>query len=121
MMAAAQTADTTPPTIYALVPSSSSIWPPDHKMDPVTIDTLVIDDTDPSPTVFISGVSCNDPNFSPSDVEITGPLSLNLRAERTQGNDRVYTITIEAVDASGNAAFGTTTVTVTHTGRLQPF
>lgn len=115
-MVALADADTTPPTIVAVVPSSAQIWPPDHKMVPITIDTLVIDDTDPNPSVFISGVRCDDPNFSPDDVEITGALSLNLRAERTGGNDRVYTITIEAMDASGNVSAATTQVSVAHTG-----
>jgi hypothetical protein len=114
--------DTTAPTIYALVPSSSMIWPANHKMVGVTIDKLVIDDNDPAPLVFITGVGSNDPNFSADDVEITGALTLNLRAEK-KGNDvRVYTITVLAVDASGNASEGVATVSVDHTGgKSSPF
>lgn len=122
MVALADTTDTTPPTIVALVPSATQIWPPDHKMVAVTIDTLVIDDTDPNPSVFITGVTCDDPAFVTGDAQITGPLALSLRAERPGNADRVYTITVEAIDASGNASFGTTTVTVAHTGgRPAPF
>ncbi|MEA2345534.1 MAG: hypothetical protein QOF63_3703, partial [Thermoanaerobaculia bacterium] len=47
-----------------------------------------------------------------TDWEITGPLTANVRSERAGGSDRVYTITIETTDASGNAAHGTVTVTV---------
>jgi hypothetical protein len=44
---------------------------------------------------------------------ITGDLTLNLRAERSnKGTGRVYTITIECVDASGNVSTKTVTVTV---------
>jgi len=109
-------ADTTPPTIVAVAPSAPSIWPPDHKMVPVTIDTLVIDDSDAAPLVHIIGVSSNQPPDNDPDWEITGPLTLNLRAERTKGEDRVYTITIEAVDASGNRSQATTTVTIMNNG-----
>src|SRR3954453_6291255 len=114
--------DTTPPTIAALVPSPSMIWPANHKMVPVTIDTLVIDDTDPAPYVHIIGVTSNDPSVTAADFEITGALSLNLRADKTQKDERIYTIYVEAVDASGNSSIGTTAVHIAHaTGRTIPF
>jgi len=88
----------------------------------VTIDTLVIDDSDPAPFVHVIGVTSDDPNFTADDVEITGDLSLNLRAEKTQKNERIYTIVVEAVDASGNSSVGTTTVRIGHTtGHTDPF
>ena len=47
------------------------------------------------------------------DIEITCALTLNLRAERSSsGNGRVYTITVEARDAAGNASNKTVTVSV---------
>ena len=50
------------------------------------------------------------------DVEITGDLSLNLRAERSgKGTGRVYTITVECSDASGNTSTRSVDVTVPHT------
>jgi hypothetical protein len=40
-----------------------------------------------------------------NDMEITGALTLNLRAERSgTGHGRTYTITVEAHDAAGNAS-----------------
>jgi len=121
-VALAQSADTTPPTIAALAPSPSEIWPGNHKLVPVTIDTLVIDDTDPAPFVHIIGVTTDDPTFMADDVEITGDLSLNVRAEKTQKNGRVYVIYVEARDASGNSSVGMTTVRIGHTtGHNAPF
>ena len=63
---------------------------------------------DPAPTARIVGVSSNEPvdgaddgNASP-DWEITGPLTVNLRAERSGvGTGRVYTIQVEGSDAAG--------------------
>ena len=115
-VALADGTDTTPPTIYALVPSPSPIWPPNHKMIPVTIDTLVIDDVDPAPYVHIIGVTSNDPNVTADDYEITGDLTVNVRADKTQSDERIYTIYVEAIDASGNSALGTTVVQIAHAG-----
>ena len=121
-MALADGVDTTPPIIYALVPSPSPIWPPNHKMVPVTIDTLVIDDVDPAPLVHIINVTSNDPNVTTDDWQITGDLSLNLRADKTGNDARIYTIYIEAADASGNRSVGTTTVQIAHaSGHQVPF
>jgi len=47
------------------------------------------------------------------DWQITGDLTVNLRAERSgQGSGRIYTITIECTDFSGNSSTKTVTVSV---------
>jgi hypothetical protein len=109
--------DTTAPVIYALVPSTTQIWPPDHKMVPISINTLVLDDTDPAPIVVITGVTSNDPDAEAEDIEITGPLSVNLRADKTRNEVRIYTIMVEAIDGSGNVSESTTQVRVEHARR----
>jgi hypothetical protein len=43
--------------------------------------------------------------------QITGNLTVKLLAE-TDGKVRIYTITVQCKDASGNASTKTTTVTV---------
>ncbi|HXH40289.1 MAG TPA: HYR domain-containing protein, partial [Thermoanaerobaculia bacterium] len=111
--------DTTPPTIVSITASPNSLHPPDHKMVDVTITVIATDLVDPAPMSHIVSVSSNqadngngDGNTSP-DFIITGPLTLQLRAERDPQSDRVYTITIATSDFSGNTAQGTVTVTVT--------
>jgi hypothetical protein len=110
--------DTTPPTIVSITANPNSLWPPNHKMVAVTVTVIASDLVDPHPTSHIISITSNeaingngDGNTSP-DWEITGPLKANIRAERAGGTDRVYTITIETTDFSGNAAHGTVTVTV---------
>ena len=56
---------------------------------------------------------------TPNDIQEadlgTYDRSFSLRAERSGlGNDRVYTITYEATDASGNETSATAEVTVPH-------
>jgi hypothetical protein len=110
--------DTTPPTIVSITANPNSLWPPNHKPVAVTISVIASDLVDPNPTSHIISVSSNQPingigdGNTTTDWTITGPLTLNLLAERTGGADRVYTITIETTDFSGNAAHGTVTVTV---------
>jgi rhamnogalacturonan endolyase len=102
-------ADTGAPAFSRLAPSVVVIWPPNHRMVPVSIDAAAVDLLDPQPTARIVRVSSNEPvdgdddgNTSP-DWEITGPLTVNLRAERSgTGAGRLYTIAVEARDAAGN-------------------
>ena len=48
-----------------------------------------------------------------NDWEITGKLTLRVRAERAgKGNGRVYTIAVTCKDEAGNVALSTVTVTV---------
>ena len=107
-------ADTTPPVIVAASASPISIWPPNRKLTAVTV-TLDVDDTvDPAPLVRIYDITC-DESIAASDAVITGPLTADLRAERDpRGDGRVYTLHLEAIDASGNRSTAAVTVTVPH-------
>ena len=112
--------DTTPPALDGLAASPDLLWPPNHKMVPVALSATAVDACDPAPVVQIVGVTSSEPVTGPGDETapdwmITGPLSVDLRAERLgQGEGRVYTIEVEAADASGNAATYTTEVLVPH-------
>ena len=87
----------------------------------MTVSAALTDICDAAPTWRIVTVTCNQPvngagdgNTDP-DWVIAGDHVVRLRAERSgSGGDRVYTITIEAVDASGNTASGSVNVTVPH-------
>jgi hypothetical protein len=63
----------------------------------------------------ITSVSSNEPVDLDGDWVITGPLTLNLRSERNGlGTGRIYTITVECTDASGERTNQTITVMVPH-------
>jgi hypothetical protein len=67
----------------------------------------------------IISITSNEPaentKLANSDWQITGDLTLNLRAEHSaNGAGRIYTITIECVDDSENISTAVTQVTVRH-------
>jgi hypothetical protein len=113
--------DTTPPEIHSATATPSTLWSPNHKMVPVTVAVDVSDICDANPTCRIASVASNEPvngkgdgNTDP-DWRITGALTLELRAERAgPGAGRVYTVTVQCTDASGNAATRDVLVTVAH-------
>ena len=99
----------------------------------IAIDAEAVDLIDPAPHARIVSVSSNEPIDGPADGhtapdwEITGALTVNLRAERSGATashagarmpvdraeaGRVYTIVVEARDASGNTTREGVTVSV---------
>jgi hypothetical protein len=116
--------DTTPPDIDTVTASPNLLWPPNHRMVHVTVNISAIDACDPAPSCQIISVTSNEPidglgdgDTSP-DWIITGPFTVDLRAERSgTGTGRVYTITVQCTDHSGNSSTATVTVTVPHSRR----
>jgi hypothetical protein len=113
--------DTTPPEIHSATATPSTLWPPNHAMRAAVITVDVTDICDANPTCSIVSVASNEPTNgvgdgnTESDWEITGPLTLKVRAERSgAGAGRSYTITIRCTDVSGNAATTTVVITVAH-------
>jgi hypothetical protein len=113
--------DTTGPTFQSLTASPNVLWSPNHQMVAVNISAVVSDAVDAAPITRIISVTSNEPvngsgdGDTAPDWQITGNLTLNLRAERAGGgNGRVYTITVESRDAFGNASVRTVTVSVPH-------
>lgn len=112
--------DTTPPEITLSV-TPDTLWPPNHKMVEVSVDVSAADNCDSNPVCMITSVASNesmdglgDGDTAP-DWEITGDLTLKLRVERSgQGDGRMYTITVDCTDASGNTSTQTVEVTVPH-------
>lgn len=100
--------DTTAPQVISISATPATLWPPDHKMVNVAIAVVATDLIDPSPVSQIVSVSSNQPDNgtgdgdTPNDFVITGPLTLQLRAERSGGKERIYTITVQTSDSFGN-------------------
>jgi len=121
--------DNTPPAISVSV-NPDTLWPPNHKMVLCTTIVTAIDNCPPVPTVTLLSITSNetdeayayDPAFdmytseghTDGDIQIVNG-GIYLRAERSgEGDGRIYTITYEATDASGNTATASVTVTVPH-------
>jgi phosphodiesterase/alkaline phosphatase D-like protein len=106
------------PVIGEIVATPSVLWPPNHKMIPVEI-SVTADDNCSIASEKIVNVTSNEPangsgdGATATDWQITGDLSLLLRAERSgHGTDRTYTITIEVTDSAANKSEKATSVTV---------
>jgi hypothetical protein len=113
--------DTTAPAVQSLTASPNVLWGPNHGMAGVTLGAAVSDVVDAAPVTRIVAVSSTEAQTGlwPGDIgpdwEITGALTVKLRAERAgEGPGRTYTITVESRDASGNASTRTVTVLVPH-------
>jgi hypothetical protein len=113
-------ADRTPPVVTSIAASPANLWPPNHKMVAVRVAVTAQDAVDAAPVSRIVTVTSNQPINGPGDGntapdwEITGPLTLNLRAERAGGADRLYRIEVVTTDSSGNSTTGTVVVSVAH-------
>jgi len=122
--------DSTPPEISLSV-SPDTLWPPNHKMVLIAVTVAATDECDPNPGVALKSINMNegdetntyDPNYDDTtadgnttdDIQVDADGNIWLRAERSgTGAGRVYTITYEATDASGNTATAEAIVTVPH-------
>ena len=110
--------DTTPPVIQSLTASPDMLWPPNHKFVPVRLQVVSTDECGPATWRIIS-VSSNEAEeargsgHTSPDWQIISNDTVLLRAERSgKGNGRLYTITVQATDLSGNTSQATVTVSV---------
>lgn len=101
--------DTRPPMLSKLEAFPDSLWPPNHQMVEIALQLEVADVCSSRNTCRILSVKSNEAeNYqgdgdSTPDWSITDTLALQLRAERSAtGNGRVYRITVECTDESGN-------------------
>jgi hypothetical protein len=103
------------------------IWPPNHQYSTIKVTDLVASVSDNCKgvgSVRITKVTSDEPEDAAgngdgntnNDIVIAGDCkSVQLRAERDgNGNGRVYTITLQVTDASGNVGTATAKVTVPH-------
>jgi len=99
--------DTESPVISDINKVHEPLWPPNHKMVPVFLDYNVTDNCGAANIELY--IASNEPENglgdgdTAPDWEILDEHHVMLRAERSgKGNGRQYTITIRAIDASGN-------------------
>ncbi|MFM1768228.1 MAG: hypothetical protein RJA22_757 [Verrucomicrobiota bacterium] len=114
--------DTEAPVIKSITPTNKVLWPPNHKMVPVSFSVNAVDNCG-WVTNCIIAVKSNQPvdggadGTTAPDYIITGSLSVSvlsdLRSERDGSTgDRIYTVTIQTKDRAGNAATRDVYVTV---------
>ena len=124
--------DVTPPE-FSLFVEPSVLWPPNHRMVRIEVSWEVSDNCDEQVQVSLVGVTSSEKDDgrgdgrTKNDIIIGDDGSIYLRAERTGSSaGRVYTITYEAVDDSGNASVGSAEVLVPdgyrwrHRERIRP-
>ena len=115
--------DDTPPTIEVSV-DPDTLWPPNHKMVPITAEVVAMDNC-PGVSFTLTDLVSDEPDNGKADgntvndiqdADIGTPdLVFSLRSERAgNGDGRVYTATYIATDGSGNEAEDSGAVTVPH-------
>jgi hypothetical protein len=115
--------DTIPPD-FTLSVTPDTLWPANHKMVLITPTWTVSDICDDSPEVSLVSITMNEEDettgdgHTDDDIQVDDNGLIYLRAERSgAGSGRIYTITYQAVDDSGNAAVASARVTVSHDQR----
>jgi probable HAF family extracellular repeat protein len=97
--------DTTAPVITALSASPGYIWPPNGKMEAVTVSVTATDDVDAAAKCALTSVT----GGTAAGAVITGPLTANVRSDK----DVVYTLTVGCSDLAGNSSAGWVRVAIT--------
>ena len=106
-----QVVDNTPPSIDVTV-SPTSLWAPNHKMEPI-VATVQVTDNCPGVSFALASVTSNEPDNGLGDGDTiddiqdaamgTPDTEIGLRAERQgSGDGRIYTLIYTATDASSN-------------------
>ncbi len=115
--------DTTPPRLSP-VANQTHLWPPDHRMVRVLIQTNVSDNSG-LPVKLSAFVASNEPETGLGEWDIgpdwnvvaihpvDGTIALDLRSERCErGSGRKYIVVITATDQAGNVATANTEILV---------
>lgn len=111
-----------PPDCSSAAPSTTEIWPPNHKMASVNI--LGVTDPDGDPTsIVITDIAQDEPVNGPGDRDTSpdgsgvGTNTAQVRAERSErpsapGDGRMYHIHFEVSDGEGGVCSGLVNVGV---------
>lgn len=116
-----------PPVCVQAVPSVAELWPPDHKMAPVSVLGVTDPDRDPV-SITITGITQDEPlnglgdGDSAPDGSGIGTDTAWVRGERAgtpkvPGDGRVYHIHFQADDGKGGTCEGSVSMGVPHDQR----
>ncbi len=105
-------ADTTAPDLQVVL-SPSTLWAPNHKLVDITATVAVVDACDAAPAVTLASIVSSEPDDGRGDGRTTGDVqaaqlgtddrAFKLRAERSGiTRERIYYVTYQATDGSGN-------------------
>jgi hypothetical protein len=104
----------------------NTLWPPNHKMVPVTVSVAVSDMCTEAPACQIFSVRSDEPvnglgdGDTAPDWKMTGDLTVNLRAERSgTGVGRVFSFGVRCTETDDHSTIKTTTVTVPHSRKKE--
>ena len=111
--------DNVGPEVTEIGATPNVLAPPNHQMIDVSVSVTLANSCDSGTVCRIITVSSNESlngtgdGDTETDWEVTGALSLRVRAERGHSLEgRIYSITVECVDAAGNTSRRVVTVTV---------
>ena len=106
------------PNCSAAVAAPATLFPPNHKFVPVSIEGLVAGSQDDAPLVTITGVTQDEPVAGCPDAAGIGTDTVLLRASRQpKGDGRVYHVSFAANDNAGGVCTGTVSVCVPRKAR----
>jgi len=117
--------DDTPPQFILLEAEPELLWPPNHRMEEISVRAEVRDNCDATPQITLFEVESSEPDddrgdgHTFKDIQGTDPGSADftflLRSERDgSGAGRVYTLRYLAADRWDNQTVGETLVIVPH-------
>ena len=96
--------DTTAPVITALSASPDHIWPPNGKMESVTLFVTATDNVDAAPKCALTSITSAPAGYA----VVTGTFTASVRSEK----DVVYTLNVTCGDHAGNKSQGSILVAV---------
>jgi len=108
-------------TYFTLHITPPDFWPPNKKMTKSVFYRMITNLCDSNPCVFLKNIRIAEAGrsknaaFTADDIQVGSDGSIYLRAWRSPNADsRIYTITFQAVDDSGNVAESSVTVIAPH-------
>lgn len=110
--------DNEPPVLSPITLSRTQIWPASNKMKKVSVNYTASDKSDSVKTTLSVSSNATD---GVKDWEIVDNHLIRLKSSRlADGSPRIYTVTVTAIDGSGNKTTRTTSIAVSRTMQAIP-